>query len=340
MGKRKGLVLGSVDEEQQREELKKKKEAKKAEKARTEKGELGAESEAVREEKVDESTELTKNESAESRVKESKQTESDDLLENEIKGVEEFNNESAEAKDQEPAKPVVKKPRQGKAKIRSKKYTEKLGLMDREKLYELDEAIKLAKETSYTKFDATIEVHVNLGIDASKTDQNLRIVTTLPNTFGAEKRVAVVVSDAKEKEAKSAGADVVGGDNLIADIEKGKVKMDVLIATPDMMPKLGKIAKILGPKGLMPNPKLGTVTEDIAGAVKAQKGGQRELKNDDSGNIHFPLGKASMTDAQIKENFEFFLKTIKENQPQTVKKSYIKTVTLCSTMGPGIKVSI
>lgn len=338
MGKRKGVVIGSVDEDQQREELKKKKEAKKREQERAEKkerdaenmsGEHGTESKTIDKEQVTDNQKDDKD-----AIDESAEKETDDNVASLDESVESADKKSVASE------PQKKKVKQGKAKVRSKKYQEKIALVNREKLYEKDEAIKLAKETSFTKFDATIEVHLNLGIDSSKTDQNLRTVITLPSTFGKEKTVAVVANEVKEKEAKTAGAKHVGGENLINEIEKGKIKIDVLIATPDMMPKLGKIAKILGPKGLMPNPKLGTVTENVANAVKAQLGGQKELKNDDSGNIHFAIGKASMEDAKIKENLEYFLSTVNENKPQSVKKEYIKSITICSTMGPGVKVSL
>lgn len=200
------------------------------------------------------------------------------------------------------------------------------------------EAVKVAKENSNVKFDESVEVHVRLGIDASKSDQKVRSSAELPHGTGKTKRVAVFTST-KADEAKKAGADIVGGEDLIEEIQKQpKIDFDVAAATPEMMPKLAKIAKVLGPKGLMPNPKVGTVTNDIEDIVRSLKAGQVEFKSDDSGNIHSAIGKVSFEEKKLEENFKAFIEALKKAKPASVKGVFIKSVSVCSTMGPAIKI--
>ena len=211
--------------------------------------------------------------------------------------------------------------------------------IDIAKVYEPLEAIKVLKENSYVKFDETVDISINLSIDASKTDQNIRGVSNLPNGTGKNVKVAAVVSDDKIDDAKNAGADIVGSQDLIDNISKGEINFDTLIATPEMMPVLGKVAKILGPKGLMPNPKLGTVTKDISEAIKNSKSGQVKFKNDKAGIVHAGVGKLKFTDDQILENIKHFYLAITKNKPDAVKGSFIKKVTIASTMGVGLEIN-
>ncbi|MGE5392553.1 MAG: 50S ribosomal protein L1 [Candidatus Saccharibacteria bacterium] len=213
--------------------------------------------------------------------------------------------------------------------------------IDATKIYETAEAIALAKKTATTKFKGNIEVHVRLGIDPKKTDQAVRGTVSLPHGTGKTKRIAAFVSSGKEKEAQDAGATVVGGEDLIKKIkETEKMDFDIAIAEPSMMPKLAVIAKLLGPRGLMPNPKSGTVTPDISKAVKEFAGGKMEFKNDDSGNVHMIIGKADFSDDQIMANFKAFMDALSNSRPAAVKKEFLESVTVHATMGPGIKVKI
>ena len=212
--------------------------------------------------------------------------------------------------------------------------------IDVSKSYEPIEAIKILKENKYAKFDETLEVAINLGIDSNKTDQGIRGVTSLPKGTGKSINVAVLAKGDKQKEAKDAGADLVGENDLIETISSGKISFDLLIASPDMMPSVGKVAKILGPKGLMPNPKLGTVTPDIATAVKNAKAGQVQFKNDKGGIVHAGIGKMSFDENDLLENLKFFYSSINKSKPETVKGSFIKKVTIASTMGVGLEINI
>ena len=212
--------------------------------------------------------------------------------------------------------------------------------IDVSKTYEPIEAIKILKENKYAKFDETLEVAINLGIDSNKTDQGIRGVTSLPKGTGKSVNVAVLTKGDKQKEAKDAGADLVGENDLIESISSGKISFDLLIASPDMMPSVGKVAKILGPKGLMPNPKLGTVTPDIATAVKNAKAGQVQFKNDKAGIVHAGIGKISFDENDLLENLKFFYSSINKSKPETVKGSFIKKVTIASTMGVGLEISV
>ena len=215
-----------------------------------------------------------------------------------------------------------------------------LDSIDVSKSYEPIDAIKILKENKYAKFDETLEVAINLGIDSNKTDQGIRGVTSLPNGTGKSINVAVLTKGDKQKEAKDAGADLVGENDLIESISSGKISFDLLIASPDMMPSVGKVAKILGPKGLMPNPKLGTVTPDVANAVKNAKAGQVQFKNDKGGIVHAGIGKMSFNENDLLENLKFFYSSINKSKPETVKGSFIKKVTIASTMGVGLEINL
>ena len=215
-----------------------------------------------------------------------------------------------------------------------------LDALDLEKVYEPSDAIKILKEKTFVKFDETLDISINLNIDASKTDQNIKGVTNLPNGTGKKVRVAVITSEDKLTEAKESGADHYGGQDFIDNISSNKkIDFDILISTPDMMPKLGKVAKILGPKGLMPNPKLGTVTKEIKSAVTSAKSGQVKFKNDKSGIIHAGIGKISFSDDKILENLKVFYSSINKSKPDSVKGSFIKKVTIASTMGVGLNIN-
>ncbi len=212
-------------------------------------------------------------------------------------------------------------------------------LVEKDKLYTPEEALELAKKTANTKFVGSVEVHVRTNIDAKKTDQAVRGTVNLPFGTGKTKKVAAFVTEAKEKEARDAGAIVVGGEELIKQIkETEKTDFDVAVAEPAMMPKLAQIAKILGTRGLMPNPKTGTVGADIGQIVKEIAGGKVSFKNDDSGNVHQIIGKSSFEPAQLLENLKAFYQAVLQSKPATVKGQYISGITLNATMGPGIKV--
>lgn len=212
--------------------------------------------------------------------------------------------------------------------------------LDKNKVYSLDEAVKLLAETAGVKFDATVEVHANLGVDTKKTEQQVRATVVLPHGTGKTKTVAAFVSAEKEKEAKEAGADFVYSEEDIKKIkDTGKIAFEVAITTPDMMAKLASIAKILGPKGLMPNPKTDTVGPNIKKMIEDLKKGKVTFKNDDTGNVHQAVGKISFGEAKLKENITAFLETLKKAKPATAKGTFLKNVTLCSTMGPAIKIN-
>ena len=210
---------------------------------------------------------------------------------------------------------------------------------DLSKIYEPQEAIKILKEKSFVKFNETVDVSINLGIDTNKTDQNIKGVINLPKGSGKKIKIAVVCNEDKQNEAKESGADLFGDITIIDQISKGKIDFDLLIATPDMMPSLGKVAKILGPKGLMPNPKLGTVTTDIAKSVKDAKSGQIKFKNDKAGIVHAGIGKLSFSEDDIMENLKMIYSSILKSKPDAVKGSFIKKVTIASTMGIGLQIN-
>ena len=207
------------------------------------------------------------------------------------------------------------------------------------KIYDPIEAIKLLKETSFVKFEESLEVAINLGIDSSKTDQNIRGVINLPKGTGKKIKIAVMAKGEKAKEATEAGADIVGDDDLAQMVTEGKINFELLIATPDMMPTIGKIGKILGPKGLMPNPKLGTVTQDIKSAVSNAKSGQVQYKNDKAGIVHAGIGKLNFSEEDLLENLKAFYSVISKSKPDAVKGSFIKKVSIASTMGFGLQIN-
>ena len=221
----------------------------------------------------------------------------------------------------------------------SKRYAEAAKLVDRSKTYSIEEAVKLAKETSKTKFDASVEVSFRLNVDPRHADQQIRGAMVLPNGTGKTQRVCVVAQGEKEKEAQAAGADFVGGADIIEKISKGWFDFDVLVATPDMMGLVGRIGRVLGPKGLMPNPKAGTVTMDVTKAVNDIKAGKIEYRLDKTNIIHVPIGKASFTEDQLADNFQAIMDAIVKAKPSTLKGQYLRSVVLTSTMGPGVKVS-
>lgn len=210
--------------------------------------------------------------------------------------------------------------------------------IEKGKLYTLKEAVALSKQNAKAKFDETIELHVRLGIDTKKSDQQVRTMVVLPHGTGKTKRVAVLAKGEHAQTAQKAGADLVGGEDLVEDIVKGKMDFDVLVATPDTMKDLAKAAKILGPRGLMPNPKAGTVTFDIATAVKELKAGRIEFKADTYGIVHVPLGKASFDEGKLFDNAKAVLETINKVKPTTSKGVYVRSVSIASTMGPGLHV--
>ncbi|MCE2715863.1 MAG: 50S ribosomal protein L1 [Pseudomonadota bacterium] len=212
--------------------------------------------------------------------------------------------------------------------------------VDLEKVYSLKDAVKQVKVNATAKFDETVEVAINLNVDAKKAEQNIRGVLNLPHGTGKVYRVAVFARGPKAEEAKKAGADLVGADELVDQILKGEIPFDKCIATPDMMGVVGKVAKVLGPRGLMPNPKLGTVTMDIAAALSAIKGGQVEYRTEKAGVIHSRVGKASFAESALEENVKALLDVIMKSRPAGVKGSYIKKMSLSSTMGPGLQFSV
>lgn len=224
---------------------------------------------------------------------------------------------------------------------RSKKYVEVAKEVEKNKLYTKEEAISLVKKTSTTKFDASVELAMNLNLDTKKADQQLRGTICLPNGTGKTKKILVIAKGPKAIEAKEAGADYVGDTDYLEKIEKENwFGFDVLIATPDMMPVLGKLGKVLGPKGLMPNPKTGTVTMDITKAVTEVKQGRIEYRTDSYGNVHAIIGKVSFEEKQLLENLEAFVSLILKTKPATVKGTYVKNISIATTMGPGVKIDI
>lgn len=212
--------------------------------------------------------------------------------------------------------------------------------VDRDTYYALTDAVKIVKDNASAKFDETIEIALNLGVDPKHADQMVRGVVSLPHGTGKSLRVAVFAKGDKVKEAEEAGADLVGSDELAAQIKKGEINFDRCIATPDMMAVVGQLGKVLGPKGLMPNPKLGTVTPDVAGAVQAAKAGQIEFRVEKAGIIHAGVGKASFSADAITENVSTFIAAINKAKPSGAKGTYMKRVTISSTMGPGVKLDV
>ena len=224
---------------------------------------------------------------------------------------------------------------------RSKRYVSNLEKIEKNKAYSLEEAVKLVKETANAKFDSSIEIAMNLNLDTKKNDQQLRGAVVLPHGTGKSKKILVLAKGDAAKAAKEAGADFVGDLDMIQKIEQENwFDFDVIIATPEMMPSLGKIGKLLGPKGLMPNPKTGTVTMDTAKAVEETKKGKVNYRTDSFGNVHALVGKASFDDTKLVENINTFVEVIKKVKPSTVKGAYVKNISISSTMGPGVKLDL
>ena len=224
---------------------------------------------------------------------------------------------------------------------RGKKYIEAAKNIDRAAQYDTEEAISLVKKSAVAKFDETIECHIRTGCDGRHADQQIRGAVVLPNGTGKEVKVLVFAKGDKLTEAEAAGADFVGGDELIPKIQNdGWLDFDVVVATPDMMGVVGRLGKVLGPKGLMPNPKAGTVTMDVTKAVKDIKAGKIEYRLDKSNIIHVPVGKASFTEEQLQQNFDALMDAIVKAKPSTLKGQYLRSITLAPTMGPGVKVSV
>ena len=212
--------------------------------------------------------------------------------------------------------------------------------IDRNKLYGLDEAVKLVKSRAKAKFDETVEIAMNLGVDPRHADQMVRGVCNLPNGSGRTLRVAVFARGAKADEARTAGADIVGAEDLVEIVSGGKIDFDRCIATPDMMPLVGRLGKVLGPRGLMPNPKVGTVTMDVTTAVKASKGGSVEFRVEKAGIVHGAVGKASFSEDKLTQNIKAFADAVLKAKPAGAKGIYVKRIGVSSTMGPGFKVDI
>ena len=226
------------------------------------------------------------------------------------------------------------------AKHRGKKYLEIAKLIETGKLYEVKEALELVLKTKTAKFNETVEVALRLGVDPRHADQQVRGTVVLPHGTGKKVRILVFAKDAKAEEAKAAGADYVGGDELIPKIQNENwFEFDVVVATPDMMGVVGRLGRVLGPKGLMPNPKAGTVTMDVTKAINEIKAGKIEYRLDKTNIIHVPVGKASFTEEQLADNFQTLIDAINKAKPAAVKGQYLKSVTLTSTMGPGVKIN-
>ncbi|HEV7680047.1 MAG TPA: 50S ribosomal protein L1 [Candidatus Dormibacteraeota bacterium] len=219
-----------------------------------------------------------------------------------------------------------------------KKYREAARALEPDKLYDPNEAVALARQTSTASFDATVEAHIRLGVDPRHADQMVRSSVLLPHGTGKTRRIAVFATGEKAREAIEAGADLVGGDDLVKKVQGGEIDFDVALATPDAMGMVGRLGKILGPRGMMPNPKSGTVTFDIAKAVNDVRGGRVEFRVDRFGIIHVPVGKVSFDEDRLRDNFAALMDAIVRAKPSAAKGTYVRTVTLAATMGPGVHV--
>lgn len=241
-------------------------------------------------------------------------------------------------KEEKPKQKKPVKPTRSKLERKGKGYRKSSELIDKNKVYSLKEALDLATKTSHVKFDATVELHVRLNVDPRQAEQNIRDSVVLPAGSGKTLRVAVFADEEDAKKAKSAGADIAGDDTILGLLEKGQIDFDVLIATPNLMVKLAKHARLLGPKGLMPNPKSGTVTKDVQKAVTQAKAGKVEYRVDSTGNIHVGIGKVSFGDEKLNDNARALLESIKQNKPNTIKGVYVQNITITTSMGPSVKV--
>lgn len=245
------------------------------------------------------------------------------------------------AKTAEADKPKEpQKPPRSRSERAGKKYREAIKQIDKSKSYNLAEALDLAIKTATTKFDATVEVHINLAVDPKQADQNVRDSVTLPHGTGKISRVAAFVEGDEVARAQRAGADIAGSDEILAALDKEQIDFDVLVSTPAMMPRLGKYARVLGPKGLMPNPKSGTVTADVAKAVKEAKAGRVEFRVDGDGIIHLGIGKASFGPQKLLENAEMVVASVRSAKPASIKGTYIRSTYVASAMGPSIKANL
>lgn len=245
--------------------------------------------------------------------------------------------QTRKAAPQEEVAKVAKKPTRSKVERSGKKYREAAKLVDKEKLYSLSEALDLATKTATTKFDSTVEMHINLSVDPRQADQNVRDTVILPAGTGKTIRVAVLADVDDAKAALTAGADIAGLEEITAKLDKEQLEFDVLISTPSQMPKLGKYARLLGPRGLMPNPKSGTVTTEIAKAVKEAKAGKVEYRVDQTGIVHIGIGKVSFGAQKLQQNADAIIASVKNAKPSSTKGSYIKSAYLTTSMGPSIK---
>lgn len=259
------------------------------------------------------------------------------IKEAEEKSEKEARKESGETKPAEKPK-KVQPPTRSRLERRGKKFQEVAKLVEKGKEYSLKEAVELAQKTSTTKFDATVELHASLGVDPKHADQNIRGTVSLPAGTGKTLRVAVFADADDAKKAQNAGADIAGSDEFLQQLDKEQLDFDVLIATPTVMAKLGKYARVLGPKGLMPNPKSGTVTKDVTKAVKEAKAGKIEFRVDSAGIVHTGVGKVSFTSSDLVSNIQAILSALKSAKPASVKGSYVKSIYLTTSMGPSIKV--
>lgn len=258
------------------------------------------------------------------------------LAEAEASKAKEERKASAQTAEEKPKAPAV--PTRSRLERRGKHFRKSAEQLEKGKAYTLEEAVDLAQKTSHVKFDATVELHVNLGVDPRHADQNVRDNLVLPAGTGKPIRVAVLTDDAAA--ATAAGADQAGTDDIFKQLDKGVIDFDILIATPAIMPQLGKYARVLGPRGLMPNPKSGTVTPDVAKAVAEAKAGRVEYRVDSAGIVHLGVGKVSFASAQLLQNVQAVLASIKTNKPQSVKGNYIKAVHLTTSMGPSVNVDL
>jgi large subunit ribosomal protein L1 len=243
----------------------------------------------------------------------------------------------AEESSDKPKAPV--KATRSRLERRGKKYRELAKQIDATKLYTIVEALDLATKTSVGKFDGTVEIHVRLGVDPKQADQNIRDSFVLPAGTGKAVRIAVFAEEDVAKEALQAGADIAGADDFLTTLDKGEINFDILIATPSVMARLSKYARVLGPKGLMPNPKSGTVTKDVAKAIAEAKAGRVEYRVDSTGIVHVPVGKVSFGADKLGKNANALLASIKSNKPSSIKGNYVRSITVTTTMGPGIKVA-
>jgi large subunit ribosomal protein L1 len=245
---------------------------------------------------------------------------------------------AGEAEEAKPKQPV--KPARSRLERRSKNFRKAAEQIEKDKVYSLEEAVTLAQKTSSVKFDATVELHMRLGVDPRHADQNIRDNLVLPAGTGKSVKVAVLADVDDAAAAKKAGADIAGLDEILKDLDKGQINFDTLIATPSQMAKLGKYARVLGPRGLMPNPKSGTVTTDVAKAVAEAKAGRVEYRVDGTGIVHLGVGKVSFTPKQLVDNVQAVFTSIKSNKPNSLKGNYIKAIHLTTTMGPSIVVDL